>query len=155
MKLQELTPAFKPGLLLAAINTLLCALFGLGAALAIGLGAALVEFWDLPLPLFPLVVIGAVPVTLLTWAIFAFRLDQPRLVRVAIAALGTLPLQAIIFLAIFLAIWFVSIPSLGATTVTSTLVTLLIATVATLACVAMVMGIRKSTPKAKPEETAA
>lgn len=155
MKLQELTPAFKPGLVLAAINILLCGLFGVGAAVAIGLGAALVEFWDLPLPLFPLVVIGAVPVTLLAWAIFAFRLDQPRPVRIAIATLGTLPLQATILLAVFFAIWFVSMPSLDAITVTGPLVTLLIATVATAACVAMVMGIRRSAPKVEAEPATA
>ena len=155
MKLQELTPAFKPGLALAAINTLLCALFGLGAVATIGLGAALLEFWDLPLPLFPLVVIGAVPITLLTWAIFAFRLDQPRSVRIAIAALGTLPLQATILLALFFAIWFVSMPSRDAIVVTGPLVTLLIASVATIACAAMVMGIRKSTSKVEAEPAAA
>ena len=150
MKIQTLAPAIKPGLVLAAINTTLCLLFGLGAFLAVVVGAALVEFWNLPLPLVPFVVLGAIPVTLLVWAIFAFRLQSERgPIRWAIVALGTLPLQAVIGLAIFFAIWFVAMPQFDAVTVTAPLVALIIAGIATACCGAFVLlvGNRKADPE--------
>ncbi len=151
MKIQDLIPAIKPGLILAALNLLLCLIFAVCAAVAIGIGAAFFAFLDLPLPLFPVVVLGAVPFSVIAWLIFGARLKQPRPVRIAVAAIGTSPLLGIIGLALLGALWFLTLPSSPTVTVTASLITGILAAGATAVCAVCVLWIRS----AKQEEASA
>jgi hypothetical protein len=142
MKIKELLPALKPGLILASLNLLLCGLFALGSAVAIGLSAVLMEIWELPIPLMPAIVLGAIPVTVISWLAFAVRIQQPRPVRYAIAAIGTSPLLALVAGAALFAIWFLTLPSTPAAAIISPVVISLVSGVATAVCAACVIWIR-------------
>ncbi len=150
MNTRELIPALKPGLLLAILNLVLCALFAVGGAVAIGLSAALLRYGNLPLPLLPAVVAGALPVTVIAWLVFVARLPRARPLRIGIAVIGTLPLAFIAALSLMAAAWFVCLPSAPATAVVVPVLIGLTAAVATAVCAACVLRFRGS-PVATPD----
>ncbi len=142
MKLKELLPTLKPGLILALINILLCAVFAVCASLALGGSALAREFLDLPLPLLPIVVLGATPAAVLAWIVFGCRIRHGRGLRFVIAAIGTVPLLAIVGITVLGTLWFASLPGGHADLSMGSLLTGIIAVVATATCVACVAWAR-------------
>jgi hypothetical protein len=151
MKIKDLLPALKPGFILAAINVLLCGLFAIGGALAIGVSAALVEYWNLPAPLMPIIVMGAIPVSVIAWIVFSARVRQPRMIRIAVAAIGTAPLVAVSGLAITGALWFITLPSTPSASVVGSIMIALIASAAIAVCAGCVIWVPGlgATPEAR------
>ena len=139
MKLKELIPALKPGLILATINVILCAIFAAGATLAIAISATLLDVWNLPVPLMPVVVLCAIPVSVIAWLIVGARVAHPRPLRYAIAAIGTSPLIGVVALAVIGALWFVTLPSPPQATLIGPIMIALVASVAIAVCAGCVI----------------
>lgn len=151
MKLKEFIPTMKPGLILALINTALCAIFAFCAALAVGGSAIIQEIWNLALPLLPIVVLGATPAAILAWLVFGYRIRQSRRLRYVIAAIGTLPLIGIVALTVNASLWLASIPGAEASFSAGSLASGLIALAATITCVVCVAWARPVDPDLETE----
>lgn len=154
MKLKELLPTLKPGLVLAIINILLCAVFAVCAALALGGSLLAEEFADLSLPLLPIVVLGATPAAVLAWIVFGCRIRHGRSLRFIIAAIGTIPLLAIVGITVLGTLWFASLPGAHIDLTMGSLLTGIIAVVATATCVACVAWTRPISTDPDPETEA-